>query len=573
MAWWITDPVRTRFEQAAVAELAESTGWLSGVRWYVGNGLALCVDFDVSHGAESFSMTMTYSALHPHAPPRVVPRDGGRLSGHQYADGQMCLEYRPDNWVPEVTGAMLVESTHRLIAGERGENNRPVPSAHHATLGQRTRGQPFRFLLMPQAQLRLESIPEGTSVEALMSERNRTRTCVSTLVAIDGETVSGAWEPSAAGASQHPARIVSLNPATPKYGLTVDQLAAMLAGIGLVEDETRVRTLGNDVFVALASRGDWVVYYLFDHEGARASVEYRTLPVTDQGRRLPETYDALRDKTVGIVGAGSLGSKVAVMLARNGFERFVLIDDDVFLPGNLVRNELGLAAIGIHKVDALAARLTAVRGKIDVTRRRVPLGGQESSGTTESVMSELAGCDVIVDATADPHAFNFCAAVALRNRRPLVWGEVFAGGIGGLVARVRPDLEPEPQLARSQIAAWFERQGIPAPANPDADPYGGGPDGTWVADDAEVSVVAGHLARLATDALARAADTIFPSPAYVIALRAGWMFTAPFETWPIDLPGVKEWSPEVSSASVEQSLALIRELMPTVADDDHQPAI
>lgn len=72
--------------------------------------------------------------------------------------------------------------------------------------------------------------------------------------------------------------------------------------------------------------------------------------------------------------------------------------------------------------------------------------------------------------------------------------------------------------------------------------------------------------------MSRGADTIFPSPDYVIALRAGWMFTAPFETWPIDLPGAKEWSPETTAASVEQSLALIRELMPAVADDDDQPA-
>lgn len=567
MAWWIADPGRARSEQAAVAELAEGAGWLSGIRWYVGDGLALCVDFDVSHGAENFSMTMTYSALHPHAPPRVVPQDGSRLSGHQYADGQMCLEYRSDNWVPGITGAMLIESTHRLIAGERGEGNRRVPSAHHATLGQRTRGQPFRFILMPQAERRLASIPEGTSVEALMSEKMRTRTFVSTLVAMDGEAVSGAWEPGAVGSSQYPARVVSVNPNTAKRGLTVDQLAAMLEEVGLEEDGKGVRTPGDGVFVVLASPGDWVVYHVYDHKGVRDSVEYRTLPIEDQGRRLPEAYDALLDKTVGIVGAGSLGSKVAVMLARTGFGRFVLIDDDVFLPGNLVRNELGLAAIGVHKVDALAARLTAVRGKVDVTKRRVPLGGQESSGTTDSVISDLAGCDVIVDATADPHAFNFCAAVALRNRRPLVWGEVFAGGIGGLVARVRPDLEPEPQAARSQIAAWFETRGIPAQANPGADPYGGGPDGTWVADDAEVSVVAAHLTRLATDALARGADTIFPSPAYVIALRAGWMFTAPFETWPIDLPGAREWSPETTAASVEQSLALIRELMPAVADD------
>lgn len=571
MAWWVTDPGRVRSEQALVAELAEGAGWLGGIRWYVGDGLALTVDFDVAHGAETFPLTMTYAALHPHAPPRIVPRDGGRLSGHQYADGQLCLEYRPDNWVPDVTGAMLIESAHRLISGERGEGDRRVPSAHHATLGQRTRGQPFRFLLMPQAERRLASLPKGASVKALVSERMRAHTFVSTLVEVDGEAIAGAWEPGTADSDQFPARIVSLDPAAPKRGLTIERLAATLEGLGLVEDARRVRMPGS-MHVVLASPGDVVVHYVYDSKGVRSVVEYQTLPVTDPGRRLPEAYDALRGKSVGIVGTGSLGSKVAVTLARAGFGQFVLIDDDVFLPGNLVRNELGLAAIGIHKVDALAARLAAVRGKVEVTKRRVPLGGQESSGTTESVLADLAACDVIVDATADPHAFNFCAAVALRNRRPLVWGEVFAGGIGGLVARVRPDLEPEPQVARGRIAAWFEARGIPVQGDPGADPYGGGPDGTWVADDAEVGAIAAHIARFATDALARPADTIFPAPAYVVALRAGWMFDAPFETWPIDLPGSGEWSSKATTASAEESLALIRELMPAATDDDDQPA-
>ncbi len=257
---------------------------------------------------------------------------------------------------------MLIESAHRLISSERGEGDRRVPSAHHATLGQRTRGQPFRFLLMPQAERRLLSVPKGVSVEALISERLRACTFVSTLVEIDGEAIVGAWDPGTAGSDQFPARIVSLDPAVQKRGLTVEHLAATLDGLGLVEDARRVRMPGG-LHVVLASLGDVVVHHVYDSKGVRSIVEYQTLPIKESGRRLPEAYDALRGKTVGIVGTGSLGSKVAVTLARAGFGRFVLIDDDVFLPGNLVRNELGLAAIGIHKVDALAARLAAVRGR------------------------------------------------------------------------------------------------------------------------------------------------------------------------------------------------------------------
>ena len=76
-------------------------------------------------------------------------------------------------------------------------------------------------------------------------------------------------------------------------------------------------------------------------------------------------------------------------------------------------------------------------------------------------MSALRACDVIIDAAADAHCFNFCAAVAKESLKPLVWGEVFAGGIGGLVARVRSGHEPEPQAARNQINACAMRTASP----------------------------------------------------------------------------------------------------------------
>jgi hypothetical protein len=36
-----------------------------------------------------------------------------------------------------------------------------------------------------------------------------------------------------------------------------------------------------------------------------------------------------------------------------------------------------------------------------------------------------------------------------------VWAEVFGGGIGGLIARFRPGLEPQPQYMQRAIENWF----------------------------------------------------------------------------------------------------------------------
>ncbi len=107
-------------------------------------------------------------------------------------------------------------------------------------------------------------------------------------------------------------------------------------------------------------------------------------------------------------------------------------------PGNLVRHELDVGSLGAHKAEALAARLKALAAGISVSYRRVILGGQEASGNTASVLDELATCDLLIDATADPQAFNFIASVARNALRPMIWAEVYAGGIGGFVGRVRP---------------------------------------------------------------------------------------------------------------------------------------
>ncbi|MCG5486834.1 MAG: ThiF family adenylyltransferase [Sinorhizobium meliloti] len=45
-------------------------------------------------------------------------------------------------------------------------------------------------------------------------------------------------------------------------------------------------------------------------------------------------------KKVAIVGAGSVGSKVAEMLLRSGIDTLRIFDGDVFLPGNLERHVL-----------------------------------------------------------------------------------------------------------------------------------------------------------------------------------------------------------------------------------------
>jgi sulfur carrier protein ThiS adenylyltransferase len=65
----------------------------------------------------------------------------------------------------------------------------------------------------------------------------------------------------------------------------------------------------------------------------------------------------LRKASVGIAGAGGLGSNAAVALARAGVGRLVVVDFDRVEKSNLTRQYYFLDQVGMLKVDALKANI------------------------------------------------------------------------------------------------------------------------------------------------------------------------------------------------------------------------
>jgi hypothetical protein len=163
--------------------------------------------------------------------------------------------------------------------------------------------------------------------------------------------------------------------------------------------------------------------------------------------------------------------------------------------------------------------------------RRHRLGGQESSGSVETLIEGLAACDLIVDATADGRASGYVAAAAAAGKKPVVWAEIFGGGFGGLIARHRPAQEPDPASMRGIIESWCREQG--KPLEPAIDYETRDKLGSWIADDADVSVIAAHAARMAIDVLVGREPSAFPHSVYMIGLAKWWIFEEPFDTLPV----------------------------------------
>ncbi|OWY06778.1 hypothetical protein B6V76_03040 [Thioclava sp. IC9] len=575
MTWWLLQNSRLGMEKAALAELEGSVDWLSVEKWQANSELEMCVAFTITHGEKRFVFRMRYPSVFPDAPPMIFTEDGSRISNHQYgASGELCLEHRPDNWSPAITGADMVASCQRLIAEEQPETGEIVHarSAHTASLGRDLRSESYRFLLSENDLAAVNGLPELEDREFALSERKAATTYLASLTRIgpkdDPSWVSDLVLPD--GFGKETGTVVRV-PGAGSFGfVTAEALGAFLDRVGL--RELRGRVFETDAFThLLLGYGEkWELFSIFGEQDERKVFPYTTVIVPAGQKRVPDEFKVLADKAIGIVGCGSVGSKVAASLCRTGVGKFLLIDDEIFFPGNAVRNELDLSVTGAHKAFSLRERLENLNPGVSVSALRMALGGQESAASMAGALEALGECDVLIDATGDPTAFNMIASMATRKSKPMVWAQVFAGGIGGLIARARPNIDPIPLMARVQIDTWCEDQGVEWIKPDDPQRYAGqSVDGTpMLADDADVGVIATHVSRFVIDLLARPDGSIFPFSAYVIGLSSEWLFDQPFDTRPIDLIPAGEWGETVEPLDADALVEILKAHLPPKEDAD-----
>lgn len=577
MIWYFQDIARSKQEREAIERLASQVPWMTPLGLRVDSSLRLIWDIDISTGSRTYPVSLRYPNHFPNSPPVVLPRGGSdRWSSHQYGLGcELCLEYGPDNWHPEITGADMLVSTYRLLQGENSaEEKSAIPSRHKTTVGQDVRNSFSRFVITRAAVELFSMLGHGVVVSGKAVGALHEESWVNAISCILLPSDEMWIEPDMPG----PFRTEGWEQEIACFRWPED------VGLPLVKTPADLRTVAAerglaipDVSHVLLLQGSSIhVYRLSDKDGQvwRPVVIMPPPPTT----RVDSDHAVLAQQKIGLVGCGSLGSKVAVMLARSGAIKFLLVDDDIMLPDNLERHDLDWREIGTHKADSVARRIQLVNPRATCEKRRHRLGGQESSGSIETLIESLAECDLIIDGTANPTAFNYlCAAVAI-TKTALVWAEVFGGGFGGLIARHRPGHEPDPATMRRTIEAWCADRGkLLTRALTD---YGGTEETALVADDADVTAIAAHAARLAIDTLIARAPSTFPNSVYLIGLAKHWIFDAPFDTYPIDVgqPSSHDAAPLLNPEETAAELARIVQMLAdyqnaaTLADSDNQTA-
>lgn len=130
----------------------------------------------------------------------------------------------------------------------------------------------------------------------------------------------------------------------------------------------------------------------------------------------------LKQFTVGIAGAGGLGSNIAMHLTRVGIGKLIVADFDVVQESNLNRQFYFRHQLGIKKVDALKANLLAINPELRIEVYDTKLDAQ-------SLAEIFRDVDVMVEAFDKAEMKEVIAEVFQTEypNIPLVMGNGMAG--------------------------------------------------------------------------------------------------------------------------------------------------
>lgn len=110
--------------------------------------------------------------------------------------------------------------------------------------------------------------------------------------------------------------------------------------------------------------------------------------------------DIMKNKHVVILGCGSVGSLVAMELARAGVENFFLTDPDIVEYHNICRHQCGIEDVGDLKINALSRKLCNINPNVKIMK----FEGQVQNAPKEMLDEFCINHDTVFVGCADNRA-------------------------------------------------------------------------------------------------------------------------------------------------------------------------
>ncbi len=188
--------------------------------------------------------------------------------------------------------------------------------------------------------------------------------------------------------------------ATPSRRPEGDQRLAHIAAWKLDALGASITTLFAEVrereYVEIAERVESLAFKWFDFAKLQWMWVMENRPEVTRRRDAGTPASWLDGKRVLVLGAGALGGPIAEACVRAGVRELTVADSGLVSPGIVVRQLFTDDDIGRAKAAALAERLSAIRGDLDV----VPIVGNVRTELFAPGQN-LAAYDLVIDATAD----------------------------------------------------------------------------------------------------------------------------------------------------------------------------
>jgi molybdopterin/thiamine biosynthesis adenylyltransferase len=151
--------------------------------------------------------------------------------------------------------------------------------------------------------------------------------------------------------------------------------------------------------------------------------------------------DVLETKSVAIIGLGSFGSNIAIELAKAGIGNFKLFDFDRVELSNIARHTCGINDLGRYKTHAIRDAILQKNPFANVSTFEININDH-----VDTLVAEIKDVDIILCLTDENQSRSRLNALAIEQKKTIIYGRAITRAEGGDVFRYTPD-ENKPCLA------------------------------------------------------------------------------------------------------------------------------
>jgi molybdopterin/thiamine biosynthesis adenylyltransferase/proteasome lid subunit RPN8/RPN11 len=145
--------------------------------------------------------------------------------------------------------------------------------------------------------------------------------------------------------------------------------------------------------------------------------------------------NVLSNKTVALIGVGSVGSMAAMQMAKAGVKSIVLVDPDKLEMHNVIRHLCDLRDLGRNKVNAVADRIRHVNPEVSIS-----VHSKDVITNYEEIMHDVSDVDILLVSTDTPDSRRLSNTISVEMGIPTIYISLYERARTGSVQRVVPGL-------------------------------------------------------------------------------------------------------------------------------------